>query len=453
MKNRYFTPPIPNGWFGLAYVDELPPGTIVPLRYFARDLVLFRTESGEIAAFDAHCPYCGAHFAYGGTVAGELLRCPKHGTTFDVKGRCIENPLLPGAPALTAGTLTLKIVADHVIAWHHAEGLPPQWDIPDDVPEWGTPDGKRNEEWTDFERRRWKIRTRNQEMAENAVDSVHFHYVHGTQNMPVSQAEVKGHILRVFSDTGMETPQGHVDGSVESLSYGFGIGFVRFKGLAETLLMSSVTPIDEDNVDVRFSFAVKKLGGRSITRGVGLAFINEVSRQLGQDIPIWENKIQLERPMITEGDGPVGLFRRWSKQFYSYGAAPELALFPCVFARRAHVPRTPPLRECWRCEDHGLRARTGGRRHVLSGRALASESDAGRAPGERLRRVSSAAAQGDHRPARRVRLLRSHRCHGVRGRRPARELVPARHRDRARTSGVRRGARLSGRAADENTAR
>ena len=31
-----------------------------------------------------------------------------------------------------------------------------------------------------------------QEMAENAVDSAHFHYLHGTSNMPQSQAEVKG---------------------------------------------------------------------------------------------------------------------------------------------------------------------------------------------------------------------------------------------------------------------
>jgi hypothetical protein len=154
-------------------------------------------------------------------------------------------------------------------------------------------------------------------MAENAVDSAHFHYLHGTSNMPASQAETRGHILRVFSGTGMETSRGHVDGSVESLSYGFGFSLVRFKGVVETLLIGTVTPIDGENVDVRFNFSVKKLGGADITRGVGAAFIAEVSRQLEQDIPIWENKTQWERPVLCDGDGPIGLFRRWSRQFYS----------------------------------------------------------------------------------------------------------------------------------------
>jgi hypothetical protein len=154
-------------------------------------------------------------------------------------------------------------------------------------------------------------------MAENAVDSAHFHYLHGTTNMPASQAEVDGHILRVFSATGQETPRGHVDGSVESLSYGFGFGLVRFKGIVETLLVSSVTPFDGESVDVRFNFSIKKVGGADVTRGVGAAFIKEVTRQLEQDIPIWENKTQWERPVLCDGDGPVGLFRKWCRQFYT----------------------------------------------------------------------------------------------------------------------------------------
>ena len=43
----------------------------------------------------------------------------------------------------------------------------------------------------------------------------------------------------------------------------------------------------------------------------------EVSRQLEQDIPIWENKIHHDRPLLCDGDGPIGIFRRWCKQFYA----------------------------------------------------------------------------------------------------------------------------------------
>src|SRR5262249_47056591 len=105
---------------------------------------------------------------------------------------------------------------------------------------------------------------------------------------------------------------------VESLSHGFGFSTVRFTGVVDTLLVSSVTPIDAEHVDVRFNFSVKKLGGAEVTRGVGAAFIREVSRQLEQDIPIWEHKTQWERPLLCDGDGPIGLFRKWSRQFYTY---------------------------------------------------------------------------------------------------------------------------------------
>jgi 3-ketosteroid 9alpha-monooxygenase subunit A len=317
MPKQYYTPAIPNGWFQVAYADELAPGAVLPLEYFGQSLVLFRTESGEAKVLDAFCPHLGAHLGHGGIVSGNCIKCPFHAWEFDGAGQCTTIPYAQKIPPKAKiRSWPVYEWAGLIMVWHHAEGAAPAWTLPE-VPEYGHP------EWTDYERRRWKVRTRNQEMAENAVDSVHFHYVHGTNNMPTSKAEARDHILRVFSDTGTDTKRGKVDGTVESLSYGFGAGTVRFKGLVETLLVSSVTPIDGDNVDVRFSFCLKKLGGAEVTKGVGAAFIGEVSRQLEQDIPIWENKTQWERPVLCDGDGPIGLFRKWSRQFYSVPAQPS----------------------------------------------------------------------------------------------------------------------------------
>jgi 3-ketosteroid 9alpha-monooxygenase subunit A len=314
-KSRFYTPPIPDGWFQAAYADELAVGQAIPLKYFDQDLVLFRTEAGEAKVLDAFCPHLGAHLGYGGKVEGGCIRCPFHAWLFDGSGRCVEVPYAKKIPPKAAiRPWHVREVAGLIMVWHHAAGVPPQWDLPE-VPEYG------HAEWTPYERRRWQIRTRNQEMAENQVDSAHFHYVHGTSNMPASQAEVHGHIMRVFSDAGMETPRGKVDGSIESLSYGFGFSVVRFKGVIETLLVSSMTPIDGDNVDVRFNFSIKRIGDKDMTGGVGGAFINEVSRQLEQDIVIWERKTQWERPVLCDGDGPIGLFRKWSRQFYTYHRA------------------------------------------------------------------------------------------------------------------------------------
>ena len=318
MKRQFPFPPYPNGWFQIAYSDELAPGQVVPLTYFGRELVAFRTAEGKASVLDAFCPHLGAHLGYGGKVQGESIVCPFHAWKFDACGSCVEVPYAKKIPPKAKmKSWETREVNGLVLVWYHGEDLPPQWEVPV-APEVG------NAEWTPYERRRWQIKTRNQEMAENAVDSAHFHFLHGTMNMPSSQAEADGPILRVRSTTGMSTPRGGIDGVVASTSFGFGYSTVRFTGLVETLLVSSMCAIDDETVDVRFSFTIKKLPDRDVTQGVGKAFIKEVTRQLEQDIPIWEHKQYMDPPVLCDGDGPIGLFRKWSRQFYTMPATPAL---------------------------------------------------------------------------------------------------------------------------------
>ena len=311
VSKKYPFSPYPIGWFQVAYCDEIEIGSVVPLKYFGEDLVAFRGENGEVKVLDAFCPHLGAHLGYGGKVKDNCIECPFHAWKFDGDGKCTDVPYAKKVPSKA------KIRPWHavekngqVMVWYHPNGGEPKWELPD-------LEEVDSDDWTKDERRDWKVKTRNQEMAENAVDSAHFHYVHGASNMPVSKGEVDGHILRVTSTTGMKTPRGGVDGQVQSTSYGFGFAYIRFTGIVETLLINSVTPIDEEYVDVRFSFRVKKVGNADVTKGVGAAFMGEVSRQLEQDIPIWENKIHHDRPLLCDGDGPIGIFRRWCKQFYA----------------------------------------------------------------------------------------------------------------------------------------
>ena len=139
-----------------------------------------------------------------------------------------------------------------------------------------------------------------------------FKYLHGTVNFPDAEVEAKDHIFHMVSPTTMTTP----GGQVESISMGFGFATNRFTGLVETLLIGAVTPIDDEYVQVRFSFTVKKIGGRDITKGVGRAFVAEISRQLEQDKPVWEHKVYFERPLLCDGDGPFMKLRKWGRQFF-----------------------------------------------------------------------------------------------------------------------------------------
>jgi len=253
----------------------------------------------------------GAHIGHGGKVCGDAVECPFHAWRFGAGGECTEIPYagkIPPRARLQAWEL--REVNGMIYVWFHAEGAPPQWEVPA-FPEF------QHAEWTPYEKRRWKIKSHQQDMAENAVDSAHFLYVHGTQGMPKTQAEIKGHILHATSETLMKTPMGKVGGSIEVHSFGFGVSTTRFRGLVETLLIGTVTTIDEEYVDLRFSFTVKKMANSDVTSNVGRAFIREIERQLTQDIPIWENKIYVHPPLLCDGDGPIGTFRKWTRQFYS----------------------------------------------------------------------------------------------------------------------------------------
>jgi len=307
---RFPIPPFPTGWFQVAYSDEVEVGAVVPLEYFGEHLVLYRDNNGTAHVLDAFCPHLGAHLGYGGVVEDNCIRCPFHAWRFDAAGQCVEIPYAEKIPSQAKLRSWPVFEANGMImVHHHIAGGEPGWELPQ-LSEYNS-DG-----WTPYVRRRWKVRTHNQEMAENGVDSAHFKYVHGTPEQPKTRAEIDGHMFRVRSPVQYTTPQGDVEGQIASDSYGFGFSLVRFTGIVETLLVSSVTPIDGEYVDVRFSFTTKRIGNETITANVANAFIAEIERQLGQDIPIWEHKIMKSPPVLCDGDGPIGLFRRWAKQFY-----------------------------------------------------------------------------------------------------------------------------------------
>jgi 3-ketosteroid 9alpha-monooxygenase subunit A len=311
LEKRVFPFPIPNGWFAVAYSDELTPGKVIPLRYFGEDLVAFRAQSGPVRVLEAYCPHLGANLARGGVVEGDTIRCPFHGWRFGGDGGCVEIPYAQRIPPRARLRAWESLERNGLVwVWRHAEGKPPDWDVPR-IPEVG------DSNWSAPERYRWKIRSRNQEMAENAADRAHFRYVHGTMEVPASEVTVEGVWRRSLQRSKMLTPRGPVDGCIDANTFGFGCGFTRFTGIAETVLMASTSPIDEEYCDVRFDFVQPLENGRKPKGGVAAALIRDIVKQMNEDIPIWENKKYFARPVLCDGDGPIAEFRRWAQQFYS----------------------------------------------------------------------------------------------------------------------------------------
>jgi nitrite reductase/ring-hydroxylating ferredoxin subunit len=308
--NPRFPFPVPFGWYQVAYSDELAAGSVLPLRYFGRELVALRTAAGNAAVFDAHCPHLGAHLGHGGRIEGESLRCPFHGWAFDVSGTCIEVPYArrapPGArlrawPAVERNGL--------VMVWYHPDGLEPAWNVPA-LPEHLAPG------WTPYRRERMRVATCNQEIIENVADRAHFHFVHGTVDVPQTLFEMDGPRLRARQVTRLRTPRGDVDGGIESIYHGLGFGTVRFTGICEALMLLSLTPVEAEQLDVRFSFTLDAGSGASPERGVGKAIIADILKQFVEDIPIWEHKRYRSEPLLCDGDGPIPRYRAWAAQFY-----------------------------------------------------------------------------------------------------------------------------------------
>jgi len=98
---------------------------------------------------------------------------------------------------------------------------------------------------------------------------------------------------------------------LERETFGLGLGVVRVPGMLT--FVSSVTPVDEDNVHVRWMFSVPVDAGEQGARFFAKQFTSGVT----QDIPIWENKIYRAKPPLTRVDGPILAYRRWFRQFYS----------------------------------------------------------------------------------------------------------------------------------------
>ena len=108
----------------------------MPLEYFGVEMVMFRTEDGEVSVLDAFCPHMGAHLGHGGKVENGGIVCPFHAWKFDGAGKCTEVPYAKHLPRKANITAWPVIERNGIImVWHDIDGKEPEWDIPE-IPEW-----------------------------------------------------------------------------------------------------------------------------------------------------------------------------------------------------------------------------------------------------------------------------------------------------------------------------
>jgi hypothetical protein len=94
-------------------------------------------------------------------------------------------------------------------------------------------------------------------------------------------------------------------------TYGPGLALLRIPNLST--VMTTTTPIDRRHVRLRWHFyfrpEIESVAADVIEGVVG-------AHGLQADMPIWRDKVFLERPLLVKGDGPITEFRKWYEQFY-----------------------------------------------------------------------------------------------------------------------------------------
>ncbi|MGH7438037.1 MAG: Rieske 2Fe-2S domain-containing protein [Polyangiaceae bacterium] len=327
MGPRFPFPSHPRGWFVVALSSDVARGEVKTVHYFGQDIVLFRTGGGALSAVDKTCPHLGAHLG-GGKVVGDCLRCPFHHWSFDAAGRCVD---VPGAkkipPKAAVRTWPLREQNGVVFVYHCPRGEPPAWEVP--VLE--------EEGWTGNRGIRWEIRSHPQEIAENTVDIAHLGPVHDAIAAEFLQLEQRDHTMRAVlrmtvSGAPIQMPDEINDVELDVSLHGLGSvvssTHVLTAGL-HTRQRIYPTPIDDDRVAIFGVNNIKVMPDPDYTREIDEIFFQAFIADFPRDFPIWENKAYVERPVLAGGDGPIGRYRKWARQFYEGpGAITEAATQP-----------------------------------------------------------------------------------------------------------------------------
>jgi 3-ketosteroid 9alpha-monooxygenase subunit A len=314
----------PTGWFQVAWSSEIGAGDVHKMKYFDRELVAWRAQSGQLTVMDAYCEHLGAHLGYGGHVEGEVIQCPFHGWQWNNDGR---NVCIPYEPRPNRGRRirTFPVVErnESVYIWHDVDGRDPYFDVPDVFTSFG--DGSSAENYypqaTLF---RQGLEMHPQYVLENGVDFAHFKFVHHTPIIPVFTRhdfdEPVSFVDFTITFEGEEDQSiDDIESRVEAINAGLGIAVTKSYGMIDNRTISAVTPVDERTSDIRFMVYIGRRPGDDSAKAESRAraFGAEVIRQFAQDIDIWSHQRYSDPPALTtdENKGFTAL-RKWANQFY-----------------------------------------------------------------------------------------------------------------------------------------
>lgn len=320
--------PFPTGWYRIAGSRTVARGSAHRVDALGESFVVWRGDSGQVYVAEGYCPHQGAHLA-GGRVDGEGVRCPFHDWRFAGDGALDAIPGLERLPRARLCTRPVHESHGTIWMWHDAAGGRRPAAYPFDPVDPIAARGMRFCGEYDAGVARMHIR----EFAENSVDFQHFAHVHGAFTVPWTTLTLP--LLRLqhkprwwvdadrphvacFEDESWTTLRGRVLESTRSVVqvtlFGpGGVNWFHFKipSVGELLLFQTHLP--HGPLEQRVTF--RWYADPGISKALAWIIVGQWVANWKADLPLWENKRFVDRPVLVSLDGPVRQLRKWYAQF------------------------------------------------------------------------------------------------------------------------------------------
>jgi vanillate O-demethylase monooxygenase subunit len=273
-----------NRWYAAALSREIGLAPFAR-KICGRDLVLFRTESGRLAALEDRCAHRHAPLSLG-AVKGEVIECGYHGLRYDAGGVCVH---IPGQSAIPprARVEAFPVREAHGWVWvwlgdaaRADPGLVPHW------PWFQHPD------WRAFQLY-FHVRAAAQLFVDNLLDLSHVAFTHHKSIGAASAAEADAKLeVRVEGEkvSGRRLLKGVEPGP-------FIANWGKFPGRIDRT--SSFVWRAPSNMEIRAEFADAENGGNS-ARKITIMVINPITPETAATSHFW---IGWARDFALDDDG------------------------------------------------------------------------------------------------------------------------------------------------------
>lgn len=333
------TPPtVPASWYTVGVSSQLPVGAMRATQVADINLVIYRTHSGELCCVEDRCPHMGGRFSAGGEIKDDELICPVHKFRFAPNGDCRGSGY--GTPAPKACTRPWQCLDRNglLLVYYHPQGDMPTWEPP----------LLDNELWQAMTVFQDRVSTPAEIVMQGIADMGHLRTVHGYEDVQMDsrfhteaqQLNVSYSFTNVGSLPGLGGPLKRLGKMLQTrtrvefdyLACGIGYSITHVKIPALGIVMRhfvNPTPVNAESVILYHSMALQRIEHpekispifKILPRSWAGALMRQVllrgyRHDIEDDIALWTQVRNPEKPALARGDGPVHKYQKWAAQFY-----------------------------------------------------------------------------------------------------------------------------------------